>query len=63
MDGTTVTAMESLLADFALIGTAIWTQVTEVATTITETPLLLFTTGFLFLGGCVGIFGRLLSRN
>lgn len=55
--------MESLLTDFAAIGTAIWTQVGEVATTITETPLLLFTTGFLFLGGCVGIFGRLLSRN
>lgn len=60
---TTATAMETLLSNFALIGTAIWTQVTEVATTITETPLLLFTTGFLFLGGCVGIFGRLLSRN
>lgn len=58
-----VTAMEGLLADFASIGTAIWTQVGTVATTITENPLLLFTTGFLFIGGCVGIFGRLLSRN
>ena len=55
--------MATLIADFATIATAIWTQVGEVATTITETPLLLFTTGFLFLGGCVGIFGRLLSRN
>lgn len=55
--------MATLIADFATIATAIWTQVGEVATTITATPLLLFTTGFLFLGGCVGIFGRLLSRN
>lgn len=55
--------MSTLLADFGTIATTIWTQVGEIATTITETPLLLFTTGFLFLGGCVGIFGRLLSRN
>ena len=25
--------------------------------------LLLLTVGFLFLGGCIGIFGRLLSRG
>lgn len=55
--------MSSLLGDFASIATAIWTQVGEVADTITGNPLLLFTTGFLFVGGCVGIFGRLLSRN
>lgn len=63
MEGTTAVTMETLLADFATVGTAIWGQVAEVAETITTTPLLLFTTGFLFLGGCVGIFGRLLSRN
>lgn len=55
--------MSTLLADFASIAEAIWTQVGQVADTITGNPLLLFTTGFLFLGGCVGIFGRLLSRN
>lgn len=37
--------------------------ITTIATTIVSTPLLLFTVGFLFLGGCIGIFGRLLSRN
>ena len=26
-------------------------------------PILLLTVGFLFVGGCVGIFGRLLSRG
>lgn len=62
MEGT-VTTMEALITQFGTIATAIFAQVTEVASTIVETPLLLFTTGFLFLGGCVGIFGRLLSRN
>lgn len=59
----TATAMSGLIAQFAEIATAIMTQVSTVASTIVETPLLLFTTGFLFLGGCIGIFGRLLSRN
>lgn len=62
MEGTAAT-MAELLADFATIATAIWSQVGTVAETITGNPLLLFTTGFLFVGGCVGIFGRLLSRN
>ena len=55
--------MQTLITEFGTIATAIMEQVGTIATTITETPLLLFTTGFLFLGGCVGIFGRLLSRN
>ena len=55
-------AMSNLIKDFGTIASAIFTQVSEVADTIVSTPLLLFTTGFLFLGGCVGIFGRLLSR-
>lgn len=55
--------MSTLITSFGEVATAIFTQVTEIADTIVSTPLLLFTTGFLFLGGCVGIFGRLLSRN
>ena len=55
-------AMSNLIKDFGTIASAIFAQVSEVADTIVSTPLLLFTTGFLFLGGCVGIFGRLLSR-
>ena len=31
--------------------------------TIVDTPFLLFTVVFLFVGGCVGIIGRLLSRG
>lgn len=55
--------MSTLITDFGSIATAVFTQITQIAETIVSTPLLLFTTGFLFLGGCVGIFGRLLSRN
>lgn len=53
----------SLLADLASIATAIMSQIATIASTITSTPILLLTVGFLFIGGAVGIFGRLLSRN
>ena len=55
--------MTEMISSFAEIGTAIFSQVGTIASTIVETPLLLFTTGFLFIGGCIGIFGRLLSRH
>lgn len=55
--------MSTMLTDLGSVATAIWTQVGEVAETITDTPLLLFTVGFLFVGGSVGIVGRLLSRG
>ena len=55
--------MATLIADLSAVAEAVWTQVVTVSSTITGDPLLLFTTGFLFVGGCVGIFGRLLSRN
>ena len=53
--------MSALITQFGTIATSIFSQVSTVATTIVDTPLLLFTTGFLFVGGCIGIFGRLLS--
>lgn len=55
--------MSELITSFGTVSTAIFTEIGTIASTITETPLLLFTTGFLFVGGCVGIFGRLLSRR
>jgi hypothetical protein len=55
--------MASLISDLGTIVTAIMTHVGTVASTIVGTPLLLLTTGFLFLGGAIGIFGRLLSKN
>lgn len=58
-----VTAMQALLTSLATIVTRVFEWVGDVATVITGDPLLLLTTGFLVLGGAVGIFGRLLSRN
>lgn len=55
--------MASLLADLASVFTQIFTWVGTVANTITTTPILLLTVGFLVAGGAIGIFGRLLSRN
>lgn len=56
-------SMSTMLSDLGTVASAIWSQVGEVAETITSTPLLLFTIGFLFVGGAVGIVGRLLSRG
>lgn len=55
--------MSALLSDLATVVTQVMTWVSTVASTIVSTPLLLLTTGFLVLGGAIGIFGRLLSRN
>lgn len=60
---TAAITMTSLLGDLSTVVTSVFTWVGTVATTITSTPLLLLTTGFLVLGGAVGIFGRLLSRG
>ena len=59
----TPSAMQSLITQFTSVASSIFTQVGKIAEPIVGNPLLLFTTGFLFLGGCIGIFGRLLSRN
>lgn len=56
-------AMSAFLTDIATIVTQILTWVGSVGTTIVGSPMLLFTVGFLALGGAIGIFGRLLSRN
>jgi hypothetical protein len=55
--------MADMLSNIGLVVTQIVTWVGNVATMITTTPILLFTVGFLAIGGAVGIFGRLLSRN
>lgn len=55
--------MATLLADLVDVGGEVLTYVGSVCTTIVNQPLLLLTVGFLFVGGCVGIFGRLLSRG
>lgn len=55
--------MATLLADLGLVGTKVLTVVGDVCDVIVDQPLLLLTVGFLFIGGVIGIFGRLLSRG
>lgn len=55
--------MANLLSELGAVVTQVMTWVGNVASTIVSTPLLLLTTGFLVLGGAIGIFGRLLSRG
>lgn len=57
------TPMSSLLTELGTVVTQVMTWVGNIASTIVSTPLLLVTTGFLVLGGAIGIFGRLLSKN
>lgn len=60
MEGIT---MSTMLTDLGTVVTQALSTVGDVCTTIVSEPLLLMTTGFLFLGGAIGIVGRLLSRN
>lgn len=55
--------MTALLTDLGSVVTAVLGYAGDVADLIVATPLLLMTTGILLLGGAIGIFGRLLSRN
>lgn len=62
MQATTGT-MATLLADLGTVATEVLEFVASVCATIVDNPLLLLTVGFLFIGGVIGIFGRLLSRG
>ena len=55
--------MATLLASLGTVVTKVLEYVGSICTTIVSNPLLLMTTGLLLLGGCIGIFGRLLSKN
>ena len=55
--------MNAFLGLISLIVTEILKWVTSVINLVTTTPFLLFTVGFLALGGAIGLFGRLLSRS
>lgn len=60
---TTTTTMATFLGSVGEVATDIFEWVGTAAETIVSTPLLLFTVGFLAVGGAVGILGRLLSRG
>lgn len=55
--------MAELLGTLSTVVEAVFGWVGTVATTVVSTPILLLTTGFLVVGGAIGIFGRLLSKN
>lgn len=56
-------AMSALLTQLGTVATEVLETVADVAGVIVAQPLLLLTVGFLFIGGVIGIFGRLLSRS
>lgn len=60
MDPTPVTGLGTAFT--ALTG-AIWTQVTNVVTTISAQPLLLIPVGFLFVAGVIGIAKGLMGTR
>lgn len=55
--------MSNLLTELGTVVTEGLSWVVEAVDTIVGSPFLLLTTGFLVLGGAIGIMGRLLSRN
>lgn len=58
------TALSAFLTAITSIVTQIVTWVTSVLSLYSaDQPMLLFTVGFLAIGGAIGIIGRLLSRN
>ena len=59
----TPSAMSLLLTQLGVVANEVLDTVVDVAGVIVAQPLLLLTVGFLFVGGVIGIFGRLLSRS
>lgn len=55
--------MSALMTELGTVATSVLTYVGNICETIVGQPLLLMTVGFLFIGGVIGIFGRLLSRG
>lgn len=63
MEGATTTPMTALLTMLSGAASSILGQIGSIGSTIVETPVLALGLGFFFVGGVIGIFGRLLSRN
>lgn len=55
-------AMATLISNIQLVVTFIFTNIATALSTITESPLLIFTMGFLVVGGCVGLISRMLRK-
>ena len=63
VSATVTEDMTAFLGLVSQVVTSILGWTTSVINLVTTTPFLVFTVGFLALGGAIGIFGRLLSRN
>ena len=59
----TGSTMSGLLGELGTVATETLDVVGEVINTIVSNPLLLFTTGVMFVGAACGILGRLLSKS
>lgn len=59
---TPTAGIEQLMTDLSAFVTGIIGWVGEAAAEIVQTPLLMFTMGFLAIGGAIGILGRLIRR-
>lgn len=57
------TGTGSLVNDLGSVGSSFLGVVGDIADTIVSTPLLLLTVGIFFLGGCVAMFGRFMSKD
>lgn len=55
--------MSAFLTNIGTIVTQIVSWIPTVVGVITDSPFLLFTVGFLAVGGVIGLIGRLLSRG
>lgn len=55
--------MATLLSSLGEVVTAVLGYIPEITDAIMASPVLLLTMGILLIGGAIGIFGRLLSRN
>lgn len=63
LSSTSSMTMTEFLSMLTSSFTSIMSSVKAVAELIIDTPFLAFTVVFLFAGGVVGIFGRILKRN
>lgn len=60
---TTETTLTTLLTTLTGGTATVLGEMGEIGATIVDTPMLALGLVFFFVGGLIGIFGRLLSRN
>lgn len=63
MEGDATTPMTALITMLTGAATSILGQIGSIGSAIADTPVLALGLCFFFVGGVIGIFGRLLSRN